>query len=203
MKKLIYLSFLAIAIISVSCNKNHEVTERRTDSVVKYQPTYSKKEITSIVHSINSGEKVGPGWLEKVKKWFNDHTGTYLFSGCTNHNPCGPCAGLCLRAGLVTGDENNGDSATPEDYANGLRVFGLSLIENTESGEQAIMFVFNSDVNDFTTNGAFYIEKDLFVSNTIANAMGKNSIKFVKGNYSVVFDASTGYSYALVQSVIN
>lgn len=203
MKKLIYLSFLTISIVAISCNKNQEISKRQNDSVVNYKPTYSEKEVALIIQSINSSEKAGPRWWEKVKKWFRDHTGTYLFSGCNNHNPCGPCAGLCLRAGIVTGDENDGDTATPKDYANGLRVFGLSLVENSDSGEQAIMFVFNNDVNDFTTNGSLYIEKDLFTSNTIAAAMGKKSLKFVKGEYSVVYDATTGYSYALVRTVIN
>ncbi|AEA44235.1 hypothetical protein [Fluviicola taffensis] len=203
MKKLIYLSLVTISFIAVSCNKNQEVSKRENESVVNFEQTYSEKDVTSIIQSINSSEKVGPGWFEKVKKWFNDHSGTHLFQGCAGGGACGPCPGLCIGGATISGNNNNGDSATPETYADGLRVYGLSLIENKETHEQAMMFVFNLDLADFTKDGYFYIENDISASSNMSSAMGKNNIKFIKGKYIVVFDETTHYYYALVETVMN
>ncbi len=209
MRKLFFGGVIAIVSFStvISCSKkvNNESNESKqaNTSVVDYQPTYSTKEVKSVLADINSVEKIGPGWGAKVKKWFNDHTGTYLFSGCTNSNPCGPCPGICFRAGIVDGNNNNGDVASTQDYANGLRVYGLNLIENSQTNEQAILFVFNKDLNDLTSDNYFYIEGDIMANSTICAAMGKTSIKFIKGKYAVVKDNETGYYYALVETVLN
>lgn len=185
------------------CKKELNQVKSDNISVLEMKPSLSVAEIQGVLNDLNSNEKAPPKWWEKVKKWFHDHTGTHLFPNCQYSNPCGPCPGLCLRAGIIGGNENEGDEALPEDYSNGLRVFGLSLIQNIETEKEAIMFVFNKDVNDFTYNNFLYIEKDLYSNDVIKNALGKESIKFIKGKYHVVYDSTTGYYYSIVDTEIN
>ncbi|MDR0802140.1 hypothetical protein [Fluviicola sp.] len=193
----LFLGFVTIGFIG--CEKD---TPPKTGnvSVLEMKPGISLDEIKGVLSDLNSSEKAPPQWWVKVKKWFNDHTGTHLFQDCENSNPCGPCPGLCLSAGIISGNTNDGDLIDIEDHNNGLRVFGLSLIENTETKEEKVMFIFNKDVNDFTSNGFLYIEKDLYSNDVIKNALGKNSIKFVKGKYYAVQDTKDGYYYAIVDT---
>lgn len=205
MKKLIYGGlFLAVMAISLNgCKKEYSTVESDAISVLQMEPRLSVSEVQEVINELNSTEKAPPKWWAKIKKWFHDHTGTHLFPNCQGSNPCGPCPGLCLRAGIISGNENDGDVASQENYNNGLRVFGLHLIENRETGAEAIMFVFNEDVNDFTSNSILYIERDLLTNDVIKNALGKESIKFIKGRYNVVYDSKEGYYYAIVDARMN
>lgn len=185
--------------ILYSCSKE---INKNVATQVEQNKVISVEELESIISDLNSLEKAPPKWWEKVKKWFKDHTGTYLFDNCSYNNPCGPCPGLCLRANLVGGEENDSDTLGSEDYANGLRLFGLSLIENRETGEEAIMFVFNQDVEDFTSDDFFYIEREVEASKTLCSAIDKSKISFHKGKYPVVKDTISGYYYTVVNSTI-
>lgn len=201
-----YLALVS-GLMLVSCQKDQKVTEvkeSRQINVTEMQAAFSQKYVEDLLQSTHSQEKVGPGWWEKVKKWVNDHTGTHLFDGCNYNNPCGPCPGMCLRANNIGGNDNNGsDVVTSGQYSQGLRAYGLSILQNSQTNEEEILFLFNKDLNDFTSNGYFYIEYDINLSPSLTQSMGKNSIKFIKGKYPVVFDNNTGYYYALVNSEMN
>lgn len=202
---LLVVTTLFVAVL-VSCDKETTIEKQQniqeSKSILTMEPTYSINEIQSIVNDLKSAEKAAPGWWDKVKKWFKKHTGTHLFDNCTGSNPCGPCPGLCLYLGVVDGTPTDFDYPTQDDYSNALRVFGLFLIQNEKTNEEAIMFVFNKDVEDFTMDNYFYIERDIYASKSITNELGKNSIMFVKGKYNIVYDETTKYYYALVKTIL-
>jgi len=211
MKKYSFIVFLAVMALSlvviVSCNKETEKEKQQVASqnvsVLRMEPTYSVDEVQSIVNDLKLGEKAPSGWWDKVKKWFKKHTGTHLFENCIGSNPCGPCPGLCLSLGVIDGDPTDLDYPTQEDYSNALRVFGLFLIQNVRTGEEAIIFVFNKDIEDFTMDRYLYIERDIYASKIVSDELKKESIMFVKGKYNVVYDETTKYYYALVKTIIN
>ncbi len=78
----------------------------------------------------------------------------------------------------------------------------FSSCVSKKQNEEAIMFVFNKDVEDFTMDNYFYIEKDIYASKSITDELGKNSIMFVKGKYNIVYDETTKYYYALVETIL-
>lgn len=205
MKKLIFGSSLLIiiGIVLFACNKVESPNGSLNEiSVLEMEPSYSKAEVQLIIDDLNSDTKAPPKWFQKIKKWFKDHTGTHLFDNCEYSNPCGPCPGLCLNAGIVGGDDNDGDEVSDSDYQNGLRAYGLSILEHVDTKEETVMFLFNEDLSDFTSDGFFYIEEDMLTNSTINNSLGKERIKILKGKYHVVKDTTTGYYYSLMKSEI-
>lgn len=206
MKKIIYgtlfLALVGIALSTVSCKKEAICTVSDA-SVLQMSPTYSIDEIQSVLNDLNSGAK-GKCW-EKIKAWFKKHTGSRLFNNCQGPpRPCGPCPGMCFRNEKTFGGEPTSiEIATQADRANGLGVVGISLIQNDETNEEAIMFVFNEEeVNDFTYEGFFYVEDDFYSDEILNDTFTKSSIKFEKGKYHVVYDSTTGYYYSLVKTII-
>ncbi|WP_343603883.1 hypothetical protein [Fluviicola sp.] len=202
MKKMICLGILVFttSLIIQSCTKSQQ--ERTPEPAEKFTSTITVKDVKKIISALNSQEKI-PTWVEKAKKWLKNHTGTHLQNNCNGNNPCGPCPGICISVALIDSPENGTDVASASDYASGLRVYGLMLVEHELTGEEAFLFLFKNDVNDYTIDGFFYLESDVETSAAITTSFGKNQIQFKEGKYPVVYDSTTGYHYALVESTIN
>jgi hypothetical protein len=84
-----------------------------------------------------------------------------------------------------------------------LRIFGIELIENSETQQEAILFVFNEDKDFFTSDGFLHFAEDTQAGTNILSSFNKNNIVFLKGEYPVVFDETTGYFYSLVNAILN
>lgn len=139
----------------------------------------------------------------KVGKWFNDHAGVWMFGDCGLNLSCGPCPGICFNSGIIDGNPNGDDTTSDDAYLNGLRVYGIDIIEDRETNEEYVMFRFNEDVIDFVMDGYFYIIKDVFLSETMSSLLEKQSIELKEGRYNVFYDEVSGYYYSLVDSKMN
>lgn len=219
MKKLIYGGlFLAIVgIVFVGCQKNQEIdpqiesNEKSSgESLINREPKFSEELIENMVndaYSINDdeihakagGEKWRRFW-RKVGRWFNDHTGVRIFGDCGLNLSCGPCPGLCFSLGIIDSNSNDGDTASDYTYSNGLRVYGIDILEDRETNEEYLMFRFNKDVSDFVLDGFFYIKEDIFLSESMSDQLEKESIQLKEGKYNVYYDEISGYYYSLVDS---
>lgn len=204
MKSVIYggVIIATISLMFFGCDKGHNQFSTEHATVIQMKPSISKVDIQSVIDDLNSETKA-PKWWTKMKKWFKNHAGTHLFENCQGSGNCGPCPGFCISFDSFGGEENNGDTVSQKDYEDGFRVFGLKLIQHSETGEEAIIFIFNDDLNCFTSDNFLYIERDLNAHMNINLAMSTDSIKFRKGKYHVVLDSITGYHYAMVDALIN
>jgi hypothetical protein len=209
MKKLIFMSLagiIGLSMVIVACKK--EVPEQqplKMISLEKSLPRFSNDFLLNVVKGTYSEEKVGgERWRrfwKKVGDWFVDHAGVHMFGDCGLNLSCGPCPGLCISAGIIDGQSNGGnDEASPSDYSNGLRVYGIDILVDPETNQEYVMFKFNNDVSDFVNGGFFYVKDDIDLNNSMSNGLSKQKITLKKGKYEVVHDTSTGYYYSLVDS---
>lgn len=175
---------------------NHEKIEQPASGDLKI---YDKVEIQEILTSLNSNSRVS-GWWEKVKKWINKHTGTYTFNNCPYSNPCGPCPGMCINAGVFDGDDNGSGNISQAAYQAGLRLFGLAIVENQQTGQEKLLFEFDQN-SEFLYNGNLYFTQDLPFSNKMLGFFNRNSITIKAGIYPVVFN-STGKGETIVDAII-
>lgn len=105
----------------------------------------SQDSIIKIIRNLNSDslavrsyDKVCPGWWEKVKRWFCEHTGSFLFDellNCGGNYPCGPCPGICFRGAIFNPQETGTDSLDMEELNSGYRTFGIILAQNDDIQE--------------------------------------------------------------------
>jgi hypothetical protein len=172
-------------------------------SVLDMEPPFTIVDIQTIVGELNSKTKAPTGWWDKIKKWIKKHTGSHILLTCNGSYPCGPCAGMCLSGSVFNGEEIKDDFVSKADYLDGLRAFGMFLIENKDTKEELIMFVFKRYVDDFVIDNFFYMEKDIYAEKKINKMMVKRKILFLKGKYNVVFDKETNYYYTIVKTKIN
>jgi|SRR5690554_2427709 len=215
MKNVIYgiLFFGLVGLGFVACEKeqnNFHQTESSAESLIDQEPKFSLDFIENMVNDaylINADEnQTKSKWRKfwrKVGRWFNDHAGVKMFGDCGLNLSCGPCPGICFRSGIIDGNPNGDDTASDDVYSNGLRVYGIDILEDMETNEEYLMFRFNEDVADFVMDDNFYITKDVFLSETMSGLLEKQSVELKKGKYNVFFDEISGYYYSLVDSSMN
>lgn len=199
------LSIMLLAL--VACNEEQEnlVKEQVANNERIEQPKsgdlkiYDKGEIQEILTSLHSNSRV-PGWWEKVKKWVKEHTGTHTFDNCPYSNPCGPCPGMCIIGGIFDGEDNGSNNLSQSDYQAGLRLMGLSIVVNQQTGQEKLLFEFDQN-SEFLYNGHLYITQDTPFSNQMLGYYNSNSIVMKAGIYPVVFN-STGKGETLVDAII-
>lgn len=203
MKRLILL-FGAIslvfitALVPMSCKKSviekNEQKLANVDSRNKSNATFTSDQIHSIEEVISGIKKFKnrvtnnqanwPLW-DKIKDWFHDHTGTYLFQGCNFPNPCGPCPGLCLSGRFnptLTEDNYELDST---ELSEGRARFTLSL--DDEENKLLIGFI---DAG-FVYEGDFYLPEDILMSDELVEHYNKSSILLKAGIYPVYYGDET------------
>lgn len=205
MKKLLFVSGL-IAILSLfsiiltSCQKSfvekNQLTKSGINSRNKSNVEFTANQIHSLYEvkagiskfksRITNNNAEWPLW-DKIKDWFHDHTGTYLFQDCNLSLPCGSCPGLCLTGSrfnpTLTEENYELDSA---EISEGRGRFTLSL--DDEENKLLIGFI---DSN-FTYEGDFYLANDILMSDELAQHYNKTSILLKAGIYSVYYGDEEG-----------
>lgn len=208
MYRLILVLFLYIATVMISSCEKEMFNTTSIDqeiSVVDMEPAYSHEEVASIVAGFSMVQKDGKPhtFLQKIGRWFKRRAGTNLFNNCSGSNPCGPCPGICLRFNSMDFGVIDEDYVSSEDYDLGYRALKISLIENADTNEEKIMFVFKNYVQDFIIDDFFYIEENLQFNSELAEIFEKKYITIQKGKYPVVFDELTEHYYSLVEVEMN
>lgn len=204
MKKIRFIfPMLAIPVLTFfyySCNKDKGIapTNIVTEIDEASSRIFNSEEILSIVSDINGSTKAPPKWMRKIKEWIVAHSGTHLFQNCQGGGSCGPCPGICITNGIMDGDDNGSDQLDSLDYAQGLRLYVLSLIEHKETREEAMLFEFTDYLDDFVYNGYLIFDEDVEASSTLCALYSKNRITLLQGSYPVVYDSITQASYTVV-----
>ena len=156
MKKLVILSLSIIGLTMMSFKSSENAKEKNLDINFKKPNTVSGSIYVAI--------------------------GTYLWSGCQGSNPCGPCSGICIRAGkrpkkvdemFVIG------SPVPE----GEGVFNIIDISNN-----TITLEFLSP--GFTNGTQTGLSENFELGSQIASTYGYSNIILKKGFYNVNFTSS-------------
>jgi len=119
--------------------------------------------------------------------------GTYLWDGCTGHNPCGPCCGICIRGGK-----------RPKKVDGAFQ--GIETVAEGEGAFKIIDISTNTVTLKFLTNGLSNgtqtgLEENFELGNEIASSYGYNNITLKKGFYSVDF-TSAQYGIATFDAII-
>jgi hypothetical protein len=171
-------------ILLSSCNQDSDINEL-AESQVAELPQYSLESIENqlaLFHSeTSSGIKATPKWWLKIKKWFKDHSGTYLFQSCSGSNPCGPCAGLCLGSGRAASGVPSNYTLTQQDKIDGIDLFSFTFITDTT----AVITFKNS--SSFVHSGNFYLDQDYDFGGGVAKEFKLKSVVMKKGVYPVSF----------------
>lgn len=154
-----------------------------------------------------------PSFLKRAWAWVKSHVGTELFNNCKGKNPCGPCAGICLRfkptinSPILEGFSIEGDEliVSDEEYEEGFRPYQLSIIENIDTTELFLQFEFKpEDIHDVAYNESFVIAEDTLLSEEICSMLGVDelgldSILIKEGVYPFTFDSETNFYYVIVE----
>lgn len=207
MKRFILMTLLCFTIVIISSCEKEVFNTNSIDQevlVVDMEPVYSHEEVASIVAGLSIGQKNGESYtfLQKIGRWFKKRTGTNLFNNCNGSNLCGPCPGICLRFNSIF-EVIDEDYVSSEDYILGYRALKISLIENADTNEEKVMFVFKNYMEDFIIDDFFYIEENLEFNSEMSEIFEKEYITIQKGKYPVVFDELTKYYYSLVEVEMN
>lgn len=214
MKKISFFGviFCSIVLMFNSCNKDTvSISDASSSNVSIYDEIVTIESIESMLNQIysNSDNRLKDGWLRRAWDWLVDHTGVsaYFVPGvgvvdCGFNLPCGPCPGMCLFSGTIDGTPTGVDTTSAQNKALGYSTFGLWLIQNENTMEEAIMFVFNEDVDNYVYHDEFHVSDNVYLSDTLANIIGKSEVLIHKGVYPIVFHSGSGYTYTVVNSTI-
>jgi hypothetical protein len=151
---------------------------------------------------LNSTNKAGPGWWEKVKKWVKSHSGTHLFNNCNNALSCGPCPGFCSNAGIVGGSDNDGlDKLSLSESEEGL---GAWLVEITQNAKDSLRLKisFNNESDRFLIENQLIFDEDKMLSDELCEILNIQSLTLKEGHYDFTLDKKTGYKEGFVDAVI-
>ncbi len=206
-----HLKFILIASIGllfvVSCDDQAQqfISDQSTvsDSKVESLKVYDRDEIASTIESLSleTSNLRAPKWWKKVKKWFKDHAGTHLFDNCNGNGNCGPCAGICITLGFISGTNNDSDVISALDYQNGYRVYSFSIIENTVTREEKVLVELKHN-EDFITDDNLYIAESSSLSEEMVISLGKSNIVIAPGVYPIVYDENTLNGQTVLDAVI-
>jgi len=213
MKKIIFLSALSMALIfSIQSCKKKEATLSNKDNVHEFNQNITPELIESVITQLHSdpNTKLKPGWLRRAWDWIVDHTGvsSYYVPGvgvvhCNLNLNCGECPGMCLFSGVIDGTPTGEDETSPEHQEMDFSTYGIWLIANEETNEEAILFVFNHDVENYVYEGYFHVDSDIYLADHIAQEiLGKSKVEVLRGVYPVVYHSGSGYHYTMVNSRI-
>lgn len=165
-----------------SCTKKSELSDNASQTLkLKRYSIETIEDKLNAFYSNNHTDKSAPGWWLRIKKWFKDHTGTYLFPNCGGNNPCGPCAGICFRSGGISTNVPDDYELTPDDRSQGIDLFSLTFISDSEA-----ILSFASPVN-FVYQNDFYLPSDYDFGGGVANAFSLKSVIAKSGIYAVSF----------------
>ncbi len=204
MKKLI-LGTLFLALVGIgsfSCEKNREIkSSSKTENTFEVK----KIELENILRDLNSQEKAGPGWWEKVKDWVHSKSGSSQKwvngqPACFGDGGCGPCAGIC-PFGLVHGGPFGNISDI--ELSAGFRPLLFSFVENSNNEIRLIVEIPNSYKVDFVMNNGVYVAEDTYLPNFLVKPMKASSIIIKKGFYPAVIDTLSGNAHTIIDIVIN
>jgi hypothetical protein len=203
MKKLIILSAFALATVIAfnSCEKS----AARENTTVTEKLDIDSKELNRLLNEMNSQEKIGPGWWEKVKKWVNSHSGSsqVYVNGqptCFGSGGCGPCAGICFSSGISQGGENG--EISEEELSQGLKPMLFTLFEKKENNvvvdRKLVIEIPSAYVSAFVMNGKLTILNDSDLPDFFASAGGFTTVTAKAGQYATTTNQSTGTVTAIV-----
>ncbi|HEX4888740.1 MAG TPA: hypothetical protein VFV37_11885 [Luteibaculaceae bacterium] len=198
-----------IIIVFNSCQQKPDVSPIKTPNEDLVEGlTISQSELTGILKSLNSANKV-PEWWKRFKDWVNAHTGhsqIYIYGEpiCEGRYSCGPCPGICFRAGLTEGGENG--SVSVEDMASGLRPVALTLLEKRLEGQgftrRLLIEIPIQYEGEFINNSIFRVESDESLPDFFSNGAGFESVIVKGGAYPTFRDPVNGKIITLTDVVV-
>lgn len=164
MKTKIFITLALTTLVSIcfiSCNKNEPtpLADNNNTNIQseKYQEYLDYKNKVEKVFATSNAESYGHFPI-KIK------IGTYLFNNCSGSNPCGPCAGICIRFGSdrpkKPRDFNMAD-INFDDYVDGYRY--IYAIDNRSLDNTISLHLVSEDI---VNNDGVIIEEDLEIINT-------------------------------------
>lgn len=167
-----------------SCGKDSDIKDL-AESQVAELPQYSLESIENQLAAYhaesNSGIKAAPKWWLKIKKWFRDYSGTFLYSNCTGTNPCGPCPGVCLRSNQAAVGVPDNYTLTTQDKIDGVDMYSVEFVSDTSA-----VITFKNHLS-FVHSNNFYITENYDLGGGVAETFKLSGVVMKKGVYPVSF----------------
>lgn len=156
MKKMLLLSISLIGLTMMSFKGSENVKEKNLNSKIEHVKTVSASIYVRI--------------------------GTYLWNDCKGSNPCGPCPGICIRAG-------KGPKKIDEPFVIGSTVpegEGVFNIVDISNNTMTLEFL----TPGFTNGNQTGLSENFELGSEIASTYGYSNIILNQGFYNVNFTNS-------------